>query len=694
MRLVIAEKPSVAKTIAEVIGARKQSDGYLEGSGYLVSWCIGHLVELVNADIYKDEWKKWSYGSLPILPETWKYSVKKGTEGQYKVLADLLNREIVSEVICATDAGREGELIFRLVYEQAGCRKPVKRLWISSMEGKAIQEGFGNLKEGADYDNLYRSALCRSKADWLVGINATRLFTVLYGHTLTVGRVQTPTLSMLVEREQKIKEFVKEKYFTVRLMATDMEAVSSRIANREDAEQIAGKCRKGQAVVTAIIDEEKVIHPPRLYDLTTLQREANRIFGYTAQQTLDLTQSLYEKKLVTYPRTDSQFLTEDMEQTAEAVIGIVQQHMDFTRGISYQPDIKRILNNGKVSDHHGIIPTVEIGKTDLNKVPGSEYSILSLVAGKLICATGEKHIYHSIKAVLECKGENFTATGRTVLQEGFKGFEKEFLKFLKAEEQPGKEEKVLPQLSQGMVIPETDTKITEHYTSPPKHYTEDTLLSAMEHAGNEGINEDVERMGLGTPATRAAIIEKLVKKGFLKRSNKQMLPTENGSKLIAVLPDVVKSPELTAEWENDLALIAKGEKQAEDFMDGIKEMVLDLVKNHCEAEASHKKMFENEQEVIGRCPKCGGNVYESKVNFYCGDKECKFSLYKNNKYFASMKKELSKEIASSLLDKGRVRVRDLYSAKKGKNFTATIMLDASGDYPKFSLEFDTYKPYK
>lgn len=694
-QLVIAEKPSVARIIAEVLGAGEQKEGYLKGNGYLVSWCIGHLIELVSADTYKEEWKKWDYGTLPIIPKDWQFCVKDATKKQYGILKKLLLSDEVEDVICATDAGREGELIFRLVYDYAGCEKPMKRLWISSMEERAIREGFGDLKDGSVYDRLYQSAVCRSEADWLVGINATRLFTVLYRHKLTVGRVQTPTLAMLVEREQKIAEFQKEQYFLTHLLCEGVDAVTVRIPGLEQAKQVAEGCKNHKALVVEVVKEEKTVQPPKLYDLTTLQREANRYFGFTAQQTLDYTQSLYEKKLVTYPRTDSQFLTQDMKQTAADVIGAVNSVFSEFASSSYEPDIDRVLNSKKVSDHHAIIPTMEIAKSDLTKVPGGERQILFLIAGKLLCATGEKHRYETVKAKLLCEGITFEARGKSILQTGWKALEEPIKKSSKeGNNKKETEESPLPELTQGMSFLVADTKVTEHYTSPPKHYTEDTLLSAMEHAGSEEMDDEVERKGLGTPATRASIIEKLVEKGFVERKAKQMLPTDDGMKLITVLPDVVKSAKLTAEWENKLTQIAKGQQSAEVFMAEIEQMVTDLVKTYHEVEESHKDMFASDREIIGKCPKCGGNVYESKVNFYCEHKDCDFTLFKNNKYFASMKKEITKSIAQALLKDGKAKVSGLYSKKKDRTFTVIICMDASEKYPQFTMEFERKKSGK
>ena len=694
MQLVITEKPSVAKSIAQVLHATEAKNGYLQGDGYLVSWCVGHLVELASADSYREEWKKWSYEQLPIIPDVWQYKVKESTRKQYEVLKTLLHDPQVAEVVCATDAGREGELIFRLVYEQAGCTKPFKRLWISSMEERAIVDGFANLRDGREYDNLYRSAVCRSEADWLVGINATRLFTVLYRHRLTVGRVQTPTLAMMVEREQSISDFKKERYFMVHLLCGGLDAVTGRIDEQDKAEEIMGACQKGQALVVSVKQEEKSVYPPKLYDLTTLQRDANRLFGFTAQQTLDYTQSLYEQKLVTYPRTDSQFLTDDMERNALEAAAAVQIVFPFMQSSLPVPDVGRVMDSRKVSDHHAIIPTVEIRKTDLGKVPGGERQILSLIAMRLLCATGEVHKIESVKAELECNGILFTASGKTILQKGWKTTEEQFLKEYKTGKKNEKGEVPLPGLAEGMTFHDVDTKVSEHYTSPPKHFTEDTLLSAMEHAGSEEMGEEVERKGLGTPATRAAIIEKLVEKGFVERKNKQMLPTEDGVKLITVLPEVVKSPKLTAEWENDLTLISKGEKSSEVFMEGIEAMVSALVHTYHEVDESKQGMFASDREAVGRCPKCGGNVYEGRTNFYCENRDCDFALFKNNRYFASMRKELSRPVVQALLKNGKAKVSGLYSKKKDCTFAATIHMDTSGKYPQFSMTFDGEKDSK
>lgn len=663
MELVIAEKPSVAQSIAAVLGATQRKDGYLEGNEYLVSWCVGHLVELAQPESYEEAWKKWSYESLPIIPQEWQHEVKSDTKAQYQILKKLMHDDRVDAVVCATDAGREGELIFRLTYNMAGCRKPMKRLWISSMEESAIRDGFHNLRPGSDYDNLYHSALCRQEADWLVGINGTRLFTVLYGgKALKVGRVQTPTLAMLVDRESKIMNFKKEAYYMAHIMGNGLDAVSEHISDKTEAERIAGACENGQALVTSVVKEEKWVAPPKLYDLTTLQRDANRLFGFTAKQTLEYTQSLYEKKLVTYPRTDSQYLSDDMEGTAKNVIEAIFNSLLFEQNIMFNPDIKRILNSKKVTDHHAIIPTMEIIKQDLKAIPESEMKILSLCANRLLCATGEKHIYNSTKAVITCNNTVFKVSGKEVWKNGWKEFEDFFKNSYKTAEDKldAEEEKKLPELHEGMMIAVEQTKVSEHFTQPPKHYTEDSLLSAMERAGNEDMSDDVERKGLGTPATRADIIEKLVKDGFVKREKKQMIPTEDGMKLITILPDVVKSPKLTADWENELTLVSKGDVAAEQFMSGIETMVSDLVKTYHSVSDEQKAMFgagKRTQEVLGKCPKCGADVVKGKFGAYCTGK-CGMNVGK------ALGVTLSDSQVKSLLQGKKILVKGL-KGKKG-----------------------------
>ena len=688
MILVVAEKPSVAQSIAKVLGATSRKDGYLEGNNYIVSWCVGHLVGLADASSYDERYAKWRYDDLPIVPEEWLFEVPKDKAQQFKVLRDLMKDKRVTELVCATDAGREGELIFRLVYNKAGCTKPFKRLWISSLEDAAIREGFNHLRDSRDYDKLYEAALSRSKADWIVGINGTRLFTTLYKKRLVVGRVQTPTLAMLVEREGKITTFHKEKYFNVHVQKDGLTADMEKIKTEDEAKAIAAACDKKQAVVSSLKRETKIVNPPKLYDLTTLQREANRYYSFTAQQTLELVQSLYEKKLLTYPRTDSQFITDDMEGTARQVIGIICRKVSIFDGMKHEADIKRITNNAKVTDHHAIIPTVQLEKQDISELPEAEQKIIRLVAMRLLSSTGEKHIYDETSVTLSCEGYEFKTKGKTVTQEGWKAIEQRFKDALKSKDKE-EPEKVLPAVNENDILSPVSASVTEHYTTPPKQYTEDTLLSAMETAGNDAFDEDTEKKGLGTPATRAGIIEKLVKSGFIERKGKSLVPTKDGNNLVCVLPDQITSPSMTAEWENTLMQIERGNADADKFLAGIVDMTASLVKAYpflSDAEASR---FESGKEIIGKCPRCGSPVYVGKGNFYCSSKECSFCMWEDNKFFASKKKKLTKKIATELLDKGWCRVKGLYTPKKPQLYDAIIRLDdTEGKYVSFKMEFD------
>ena len=688
MILVVAEKPSVAQTIGKVLGATSRKDGYLEGEGYLVSWCVGHLVGLADASVYDQRYSKWRYDDLPIIPEEWLYEVPKDKMQQFKVLSALMKDKRVTELVCATDAGREGELIFRLVYQKAGCRKPFKRLWISSLEDSAIRDGFQHLRDSSEFDRLYEAALSRSKADWIVGINGTRLFSTLYHKKLVVGRVQTPTLAMLVERDGKITTFRKEKYFNVHIQKDVLKASLEKIKTEEEAKRIAEACDKKQASVSSLKKERKTVNPPKLYDLTTLQREANRYFSFTAQQTLDLVQSLYEKKLLTYPRTDSQFITDDMEGTVRQVISILCRKLPLFDSVAYTPDIDRISNNAKVTDHHAILPTVQVETLDIAELPESEQKILRLVATRLICATGEKHIYDETTMTVSCEGSLFTAKGKTVVQDGWKGIEQRFKATLKSKEKE-EPEAVLPEVSEGDILQNVVSSVSEHFTSPPKAFTEDTLLSAMETAGNEAFDDETEKKGLGTPATRAGIIEKLVKGGFAQRKGKTLVPTKDGLNLVCVLPQQITSPAMTAEWENTLMQIERGNADAEAFLSGIAAMTSELVKAYpflSDAEASR---FDTARETVGKCPRCGSPVYVGKGNFYCSNRECSFCLWEDNKFFSSKKKKLTKKIAKELLDKGWCRVTGLYTPKKPQLYDAVIRLDdTGGKYVSFKMEFD------
>ena len=688
MILVIAEKPSVGAAIGKVLGASCRKDGYLEGNNYIVSWCVGHLVGLADASSYDERFAKWRYSDLPIVPEEWLFEVPKDKQKQFKVLCDLMRDKRVTELVCATDAGREGELIFRLVYKKAGCTKPFKRLWISSLEDNAIREGFAHLRSSGEYDRLYEAALARSKADWIVGINGTRLFSTLYHKKLVVGRVQTPTLAMLVEREGKISTFHKEKYFNVHISKDNLTADLEKVKTEDEAKAIAAACDKKQAVVSYLKKETKTVNPPKLYDLTTLQREANRYYGFTAQQTLDLVQSLYEKKLLTYPRTDSQFITEDMESTARQVIGIVSRKVPLFEGIIHEPDIGRITNNAKVTDHHAIIPTVQLENQDLTELPESEQKIIRLIAMRLLSATGEKHIYDETSVTLTCEGYEFKAKGKTVVQDGWKAIERCFKETLKSKEKDEPEHS-LPSLNEKDILSSVDSSVTEHYTSPPKPYTEDSLLSAMETAGNDAFDDDTEKKGLGTPATRAGIIEKLVKGGFVERKGKSLVPTKDGNNLVCVLPEQITSPSMTAEWENTLMQIERGNADADKFLSGIVGMTSDLVKAYPFLSDAEANRFDTGRESIGKCPRCGSPVYVGKGNYYCSNKECSFCMWEDNKFFSSKKKKLTKKIAAELLDKGWCRVTGLYTPKRPQLYDAVIRLDdTGGKYVSFKMEFD------
>ena len=698
MKLVIAEKPSVAMSLAAVLGATERKDGYLEGSGYLVSWCVGHLLELAQPEAYKEQYAKWRYEDLPILPENWKYEVPKDKKTQLALLCRLMKDKRVDSVVCATDAGREGELIFRLVYEYAGCNKPMERLWISSMEDAAIREGFDRLRPGSDYDKLYDAAVCRAGADWLIGINATRLFSVLYGVTLNVGRVMSPTLALLVQRESDIESFISKPFYVPEITCGGFTASGEKMTERSEAEKIRMDCDHNSAFVRSVEKQVKTIQPPRLYDLTTLQRECNRIYGYTAQQTLDYVQSLYEKKLATYPRTDSQYLTKDMQATAASLILWLRDNMPFGKGCAGEPDIDRVTDDSKVTDHHAIIPTVEIARTDLSELPSGERDVLTLLAVRLLCATTQVHRFEAVTAILDCQGYTFTAKGKTILQSGWKEVERIHRMSIRQSETEHKENEAvaLPVLQEGQTFEAVSASLREGKTSPPKHYTEDTLLSAMETAGAEDMPEDAERKGLGTPATRAATLEKLVSAGFVQRKKKQLIPTEKGKNLIAVLPDNIKSPILTAEWESMLKQVEHGELSATSFMDQIADMSRTLVKEHTAPEERFADLFPSSKgtvhEAVGVCPRCGAPVYEGKKGFFCDNRECSFALWKDNRFFSSKKKSITKSVAAALLKEGRISMSGLYSEKTGKTYDAEVILDdTGGKYVNFKLEFPVKK---
>ncbi len=692
--LVIAEKPSVAMSLSKVLGATSRKDGYMEGGGWLVSWCVGHLVELAPADAYDPRYSKWDYDDLPIIPQPWQFQVLPDTRKQFHILRQLMSWDDVDTVICATDAGREGELIFRLTYDLCQCTKPVKRLWISSMEESAIRKGFDNLVDGQKYNNLYAAALCRAKADWLIGINGTRLFTTLYkGKTLNVGRVLTPTLTLLAEREAAIEHFKKEKFYTVELDAQGLRAASGKFNSKTDAEKLRSACLGKTAVVQSVTRKDKTERPPKLYDLTTLQREANRLFDYTAQQALDYLQSLYEKRLATYPRTDSRYLTEDMAEGLPALCSTVAGALSFMEGQPLPVNAAQVVDSSKVTDHHAVIPTAEIASADLAALPTGERNILYMIAVRLLCAVGEPHTYAETAVTLDCGGASFMTKGRTVAAAGWKGLERVFLSTLKQKaEEPAP---ALPALSEGQRLEGADALLKQGTTSPPARFTEDTLLSAMEHASAEDFAalESVERTGLGTPATRAATIEKLVKSGFVERKKKQLLPTEKGLALSWAMPDQLKSAKLTAEWEDRLGAVERGELAPEDFMAGITAMLTGLVRSYRNVAVAPSPLSDSGRAGIGKCPRCGKNVVEGKKSFYCegyhDTPSCGFALWKNDRFFTSKRKELTKKIAASLLKTGRAAVTGLFSEKKGVFYDATVVLnDDGGKFVRFKLEFD------
>ena len=675
-RLVIAEKPSVGMSIASVLGAKDRKDGYIEGRDYIVSWGFGHLAELANADTYDEKYAKWRYDDLPIVPANWKYKIPRDKYNQFETLKKLMNRADVSDVINACDAGREGELIFRNIYKMTGCKKPIYRLWISSMEDNAIEQGFRDLKDGKEYDNLFAAARCREWADWLVGINATRLFSVLYHRTLNVGRVVSPTLALLVQREAEIGAFKPEPFYTAELDFGSFTATSEKFKKKSEADAVIPKGNE-PVVVKSVTSKEKTEKAPALYDLTTLQRDANRQLGYTAQQTLDYVQSLYEKKLCTYPRTDSRYLTDDMADSVNAVVicsaGICDE--------AAPPEVlsRQICNSKKVSDHHAIIPTLVAGETDINALPAGEREIIKLIAKQVLRAVSESYRFRETVAVISCGDNTFTAKGKIVENVGWKIYnEKE------------QTDKVLPELADGDELKVASSEIKEGKTKPPAHFTEDSLLSAMEVAGAKEMPDDAERKGLGTPATRAGIIEKLIATGFVERKKAKksvnLVPAHTGVSLITVLPEQLQSPLLTAEWEHKLKLVEHGELDADAFMAEISVMVSELVKTYSVIKGA-EVLFPSGRDVIGKCPRCGGDVTESKKGFFCETNDCRFGLWRDNKFLTGKKITMTKKMAATLLKDGKIPVKGIYSEKTGKTYDATLVMTDDGEKTIYSLDF-------
>ena len=692
--LVIAEKPSVAQSYAKNLSAYKREDGYLEGESCIVSWCLGHLAEYAQPEEYDPKYEKWQFDDLPILPEAWKLKVSKDKKKQFEVIKTLMNRSDVEYLVNGCDAGREGELIFQRVYVLAGCRKPVKRLWISSMEDAAIQKGFQTMKSEEEYKNLCMAAVCRAQADWLIGMNGTRAYTTRYFKRLVVGRVQTPTLAMLAERQERIEHFQKEAFYKVALTDGKLTVVSENIANEEAAELLAALCNGSTAVVTQMKKERKKSFPPKLYDLTSLQREANRYFGYTAKRTLDMLQELYEEKLLTYPRTDSQFVTEDMKDSVEELVEKMPVLLSFVDYGQLGHGIKRVINNAKVSDHHAILPTKEVVEKGIADLPADKKNLMMLICQQLVQATGEEYLYEQTDITVKCQEHDFKARGKIPVQMGFKEVEKAFKQLcVKAEpvEEKEKETSIPAGYEEGMRIFPVKAEKTTHYTSPPKPFNEDTLLAAMETAGNKEFDSETEKKGLGTPATRASIIEKLVSSGYAQRKGKQILPSTEGKELVKVMPEYLKSAVMTAEWENQLLMMEKGQITDTQFMGEITSLVRKILEVCREIPEEERRRFQTAREVIGKCPVCSCDVFEGKQNFYCSNRQCDFALWKENRFLGSMEKNLDKKMARELLDKACTHVKGLYSKKKDMKFDADLLLTLEDGKPRFHLEFPKKK---
>ena len=692
--LVIAEKPSVAQSYAKNLSAYKREDGYLEGESCIVSWCLGHLAEYAQPEEYDPKYEKWQFDDLPILPEAWKLKVSKDKKKQFEVIKTLMSRSDVEYLVNGCDAGREGELIFQRVYDLAGCRKPVKRLWISSMEDDTIQKGFQTMKSEEEYKNLCMAAVCRAQADWLIGMNGTRAYTTRYFKRLVVGRVQTPTLAMLAERQERIEHFQKEAFYKVALTDGKLTVVSENIANEEAADLLAALCNGSTAVVTQMKKERKKSFPPKLYDLTSLQREANRYFGYTAKRTLDMLQELYEEKLVTYPRTDSQFVTEDMKDSVEELVGKMPVLLPFVDYGQLGHGVKRVINNAKVSDHHAILPTKEAVEKGISDLPSDKKNLMMLICQQLVQATGEEYLYEQTDITVKCQEQDFKARGKIPVQMGFKEVEKAFKQLcVKAEPVEGKEKETsIPAgYEEGMRLFPVKADKTTHYTSPPKPFNEDTLLAAMETAGNKEFDSETEKKGLGTPATRASIIEKLVSSGYAQRKGKQILPSTEGKELVKVMPEYLKSAVMTAEWENQLLMMEKGQITDTQFMGEITSLVRKILEVCREIPEEERRRFQTAREVIGKCPVCGCDVFEGKQNFYCSNRQCDFALWKENRFLGSMEKNLDKKMARELLDKACTHVKGLYSKKKDMKFDADLLLTLENGKPRFHLEFPKKK---
>lgn len=669
--LIITEKPSVARAIAAALGANVRGDGCIHGNNLIVSWCYGHLIELATPAAYDEKLAKWRREDLPILPDPWQTVVMRDKRQQFEILRGLMQRTDVGEVVNACDAGREGELIFRLVYEKAGCTKSVKRLWLSSMEPDEIRKAYANMRPGAEYDNLYAAALCRAKADWLVGMNATRLMSLVYHRTLNVGRVVSPTLALLVEREREIEEFKPETFYTVAVNCGGVSLSSERISDKSEADALADICT-GELHVAKVERREKRENPPALYDLTTLQREVNRELDFTAQQTLDYLQSLYEKRLVTYPRTDSRYLTDGMAATVPELVSVAAKLLDVDAPASVNAE--QVCDSSKVTDHHAVVPTQSAVNINLASLPDGEAAVLRLVCRQLLCAVSAPFTYAETTVEAECAGHTFKARGKTIIDLGWRVYK------------GAPEWTPLPDFAEGVSVAVTSATIKEGKTTPPAVYTEDTLLAAMERAGAKDAPEDAELRGLGTPATRAATIEKLVNGGFAERVKGKLVPTDTGASLLTVLPEALRSPLLTAEWEHRLKQIERGELDADAFIADIEHMVSGLVSDYTPvAEASI--LFPTGREVVGKCPRCGGVVSEAKSGYFCEGLDCKFGLWRDNKFLAAKRISLTRALATELLDKGRAHLDEIYSQRTDKYYPGDLILHDDGERATYYLSF-------
>lgn len=694
MKLVIAEKPSVAMSIAAVIGAKDKQDGYCKGNGYIVTWCVGHLIAGASPEEYDSAYAKWNLETLPILPQEYKLVVSPNTESQFKIVKELMNSNEVTSLICATDAGREGELIFRLVYEFAGCKKPFERLWISSMETQAIKDGFNSLRPGSYYDNLFKSAYARMRADWYVGMNFSRLFSVLYENRLSIGRVQTPVVNLIVQRQLEIDNFKPVPYFILEADCGEFIARSDKYDKKEVAEALTQMCNGESGKITKLEEKQHKDNPPTLFDLTTLQRVANKTYGYTAQQVLDTVQSLYEKKLLTYPRTDSKYLTDDMiSGTEELVKNLLQSHLIDNNTKSYIDKekiyIDKVVNNSKVSDHHAIIPTETLLNKDVSDLSKTELNCLNLVIYRLIEATYIPCVYNETSVTLEVNGKKFFAKGKKVIDSGYKVI---LNNLLQSEEENSV---TLPSsVELNKVYDNILVSMIEKKTTAPKPYDDSSLLSAMENAGKQLDDDTLKSVlkqceGIGTPATRAGIIEKIIKTKYVERKNKALYPTQKAFALIKVVPDKIKSVELTANWEQQLDLISKGKVSDDEFLH---ELFI-YIGNTCNECISHRKEVDKtdfkQDNIVGKCPRCGKNVLEYPKSFTCesGKNGCGFTMWKNDRFWSEKEKTLTTAMAKKLLSDGKVKVKGLYSPKKDKKYDCTVALVDTGKYVNYKLLF-------